>query len=159
VLTIGPDGRPQQTPIAQLQQLRTEHFNRSGFTLENASYTLPQPVSNTVELGLLIQPGDGTLVLRMPGHSDDGQPATIRYDGTTLDVLGTPVALRLGEDEPLKFQLFLDRSVLELFVNGGRVAVTRLLNVTTDAPTIEIGVEAGSVTVISLDLWQLRAIW
>ena len=159
VLTIGPDGRPQQTPIAQLQQLRAEHFNRSGFTLENASYTVPQPISNTIELSLLLQPSDGTLVVRLPGTSDDGQPATIRYDGTTLDVLGTPVALRLGVDEPLKFQLFLDRSVLELFVNGGRVAVTRLLTVTTDTPTIEIAVEAGSATVISLDLWQLRTIW
>lgn len=159
VLTLGPDGRPEQSPISQLQTLRTDHFNRSGFTLENNSYTVPQSVSNALELGLLVQPGTGALVVQLPGASDDGQPAIIRYDGVTLTILGSTVPLHLGNDEPLKFQLFLDRSVMELFVNGGRVAVTRLLTVTDAAPTLTISAEAGDLTVISLDLWQLRTIW
>jgi len=159
VLTLGPDGRPEQSPISQVQELRAEHFNRSGFTLDNSSYTVPQPLSNALELGLLVQPGTGTLVVQLPGASDDGQPAVIRYEGATLTVLGTTVPLHLGADEPLKFQLFLDRSVLELFVNGGRIAVTRLLTITETTPTLTISAEAGSLTVISLDLWQLRTIW
>ena len=74
-------------------------------------------------------------------------------------MLDTRVPLVLSEDEPLKLHLFLDKSVLELFVNGGRIAVTRLLNAPTDDLGVELVVRDGQATMISLDIWTMRSIW
>ncbi|MCB0185633.1 MAG: GH32 C-terminal domain-containing protein, partial [Caldilineaceae bacterium] len=85
--------------------------------------------------------------------------AEISYDGSSLNVVGTEVPFTLNDDEPLKLHLFLDKSVLELFVNGGRVAVTRLIDAEDDDRGIELIVSEGQATLISMDIWTMRPIW
>lgn len=160
ILTIGPDGHPQQMPVPQLQQLRDQQFTANGIQLQNSSYIVEGIAGDALEVQALLQPGDGTINLRIH-HSVDGERAAIIcYDGTTLDALGTQVPLVLGEDEPLKLHLFLDKSVLELFVNGGRIAVTRLLpDAQLEDRGIEVLVTNGQADLISLDVWTMRGIW
>jgi len=51
----------------------------------------------------------------------------VDYADGTLDVAGTPVALKLTDGQAtLKLHVFLDRPVMEVFVNDGQTAVTRV---------------------------------
>ncbi|MEZ4679121.1 MAG: glycoside hydrolase family 32 protein [Caldilineaceae bacterium] len=158
ILTIGPDGRPQQMPVPQLQQLRDQQVTLSGLQLNNSSHVVEGISSDALEIQMLVQPHHGTFTLRTRRSNDGRRSIDISFDGTTIDVLGTQIPFPLADEEPLKFHLFLDKSVLELFVNGGRVAVTRLVN----APLENLGIEMvadGEVTIVSFDGWTMKGIW
>jgi sucrose-6-phosphate hydrolase SacC (GH32 family) len=158
ILTIGPDGHPQQTPLPQLQELRTQRYH-IGDTVVDADGSLLMDVQgDALEIQALLEPGKGTLQLRLRRAVDGSRSVDITYDGAMLDVAGTQVPLVLGFDEPLKLHVFLDKALLELFVNGGRIAVTRVI----DAPVEDLGVElmaqGSSVSVIALEAWELQTI-
>ncbi len=159
ILTMGPDGRPEQMPVPQLQQLRDRHYRQSNIALQNGSHLVTEVQGDALEIQALLQPNAGTVTLRTRRSADGERAVEITYDGAFLDLLGTRVPLVLSDDEPLKLHLFLDKSVLELFVNGGRIAVTRLLDVPVDDLGIELVVRDGAATVISLDIWTMRSIW
>ncbi len=159
ILTIGPDGRPHQMPVPQLQQLRDKHWTESAVTLHNSSHAIEGIHGDALEIQLLLQPKGGTFTLHTRASADGTRGSGIIYDGSTLDVLGTKTPLLLADDEPLKLHLFLDRSVLEVFVNGGRIAVTRLLDAQPGDDRLILQVEDGEVTIISLDIWTLQDIW
>ena len=76
-----------------------------------------------------------------------------------LDLAGTRVPLRLDAGETLRLHLFLDHSVLELFVQGGAAAVTRVDYPPEDDLAVAAFAESGSATVVSLDVWEMASIW
>jgi beta-fructofuranosidase len=76
-----------------------------------------------------------------------------------LDVAGTEIALPLAAQEPLDLHLFVDRSVLELFVNDGRVAVTRIIQPQRSDLGVELVAEQGAAQVVNLELWEMGSIW
>jgi sucrose-6-phosphate hydrolase SacC (GH32 family) len=49
--------------------------------------------------------------------------------------------------------------VLELFVNDGRTAVTRVIYPRRHDQVIELVAEQGTAQVISMDLWEMKSIW
>ncbi|MCB1149448.1 MAG: GH32 C-terminal domain-containing protein, partial [Chlamydiia bacterium] len=114
---------------------------------------------DALEIQALFQPHNGVITLRVRRSVDGERAAEISYDGSSLNVVGTEVPFTLNDDEPLKLHLFLDKSVLELFVNGGRVAVTRLVDAEDNDRGIELVVHEGEATLISMDIWTMRSIW
>ncbi|MCB0109672.1 MAG: GH32 C-terminal domain-containing protein, partial [Caldilineaceae bacterium] len=158
VLAIAPDGRPEQLPLPQLQQLRDHHVGYSDLQLKNQSHLIQEIAGDALEIQALFQPHNGIITLRVRRSTDGERAAEISYDGSSLNVVGTEVPFTLNDDEPLKLHLFLDKSVLELFVNGGRVAVTRLIDAEDDDRGIELIVSEGQATLISMDIWTMRPI-
>jgi beta-fructofuranosidase len=159
ILTIGPDGRPEQMPVPQLQQLRDRQITASRIQLNNSSHVVEGIGGDALEIQALVQPHHGNITLRTRRSADGSRSVDVNFDGSHVEVLGTRVPLTLTEDEPLKFHLFLDKSVLELFVNGGRVAVTRLVDAPLEDTGIELLATDGAATVISLDVWTMKPIW
>ena len=159
ILTIGPDGRPHQMPVPQLQQLRREHVAISDLQLQNNIHCIDEIRGDAIEIQVLLLPQDGCFVLRTRSSADGLRGVDIRFDGTELEVLGTRVPLVLADGEPLKLHLFLDKSVLELFVNGGRIAVTRLIDAPPEENGIALQVEHGRANIISVDIWTMEGIW
>jgi beta-fructofuranosidase len=114
---------------------------------------------------------DGFRIGSMPGaakafglkvrRSPDGSRAVVlRYDGRILDVAGTGVPFELGKNEDtLTLHVFLDKSVIEVFVNGGRHCVTRVIDSDSKDLGIELFAEGGSALVKSVDIWQMKPIW
>ncbi|MCX6874359.1 MAG: GH32 C-terminal domain-containing protein [Verrucomicrobia bacterium] len=50
------------------------------------------------------------------------------HEGGTLDVFGTKVAISsAGAGKTLALQVFLDKSIMEVFINGGKKTVARVL--------------------------------
>ena len=67
--------------------------------------------------------------------------------------------LQRAPGEPLVLHLFLDRSVLEVFIDGGRECVTRVVDPLPEDLAVEVFAHRGSAVVESLRLWRLRSIW
>ena len=61
------------------------------------------------------------------------------YDGRYLEVANVRFRFTLAEDEDmLMLHIFLDRSVMEVFVNDGRTCATRIIYPPEDAQGIEV---------------------
>lgn len=157
ILTIGPDGCPVQTPISQLQQLRNKRYRLADQIIDESGVVLDIQ-GDALEIQALLESGDAIVQVRLRRSIDGLRSVDIIYDGAVLNVAGTETPLQLGHEEPLKLQIFLDKTLLEVFVNGGRVAVTRVI----EAPLADIGVELvahrGSASVIALEAWTMRGI-
>ena len=72
---------------------------------------------------------------------------------------GGLVFVRGEGPETLKLHVFLDRSVMEVFVNDGLMSVTRV----NYPPEKDLGVAAfaenGRITLKSLEIWKMNPIW
>ena len=90
-------------------------------------------------------------------RSDDGTRALeIRYRGGSLDVFGTQVPIAAeGDGKALALHVFLDKSIIEVFINGGKQTVARVMA----APAGDMGIEAFTDGTCSVDLWKLKCIW
>ncbi|MBX3012306.1 MAG: glycoside hydrolase family 32 protein [Caldilineaceae bacterium] len=158
ILTIGPDGRPQQSPVPELRTLRHQRYQVADVTLDDQAHIQSELTGDSLEIQLLLEPEEGTVVLRLRCADDGSRSVNVTYDGVVLDVAGTQVSLELGQEEPLKLHIFLDRSLLELFVNGGRIAVTRVIDAPPTDVGVELAVQGGRASLIALEVWTLQSI-
>ena len=67
--------------------------------------------------------------------------------------------LRLGEDEPLRLRVFIDRSVIEVFANGRQCLTLRAYPQREDSRGISVFARGGEAKLASLDVWQMRSVW
>lgn len=89
-------------------------------------------------------------------HATDSNGQHITYQGGTIDVFGTKVTITsLGDAKALSLQVFLDKSVMEVFINGGKMTVARVLY----PPLQDLGVEVFSDGKTTADVWPMKSIW
>jgi beta-fructofuranosidase len=70
----------------------------------------------------------------------------------TADVL-------LGNDEPLRLRVFLDRSAVEVFVNGRQCLGVRVYPGRKDSIGVALRSQGQDATLTSLDAWEMRSIY
>ena len=63
----------------------------------------------------------------------------------------------LGDD--LSLRLFFDRTVVELYVNGGLVCATSVVYPDKENPGWELFADGGALEVKSLDIWKMKSIY
>lgn len=63
----------------------------------------------------------------------------------------------LAEGEPFKFQLFIDGSVIEGFINDQYAFTTRIFPRFGDSNEVEIFSDSGALTVNDMKVWKLRS--
>jgi beta-fructofuranosidase len=160
-MTLGADGRPRQSPAAELKTLRSGHLSIDNVNLNTDRYLAEGVGGDTLEVLAELEPGSSESVGINLRRSDDGQRAvTIRYDGQNLDVDGTTFPFQLAEDEEtLKLHIFLDKSLMEVFVNDGRECVARVIYPEERDLGIEMFGSTGSAKRRRLDVWQMRGAW
>lgn len=160
VLTLDNDNNLIQTPAPELRTLRGTHHRIGPHDLNNESHRLDVR-GDTLEIIAKFTAGTAQSFGLNLRQSDDGQNAvTIRYTADNLNVAGTDVPVQLdGRTRELKLHIFLDKSVLEVFVNDGSTAVTRVDYPGQHDQNISIFAENGTATLESLDAWQMNPIW
>ena len=162
VLTIGADGCPRQQPVPELDLLRDEHVRLERLALDSRTELLDVG-GDTIEIRAVIEPGDASACgLRVRCRDDGAGGAEIRYDGRTLTVNWdrvTEAPLECPESGALEVRAFLDRSVLEIFADGGRVSISRVIYPPREDRRVALFAEGGSAVVRSLDTWQMKPIW
>ena len=176
VLRLTPDGRLGASPVQELQSLRTNHRSRHGVRLKSEQLWLDDVRGDSLELLIEIRPEDADEIGLSVRCSDDGQEETsivyvrsanvlqIRLERSTLDEkIRYPVAaqeapLDLARQETLTLQVFLDRSVLEVFANDGLCLTQRIYPARSDSNGVKLLATNGSATLVSLDAWDMRPV-
>lgn len=169
-----PEGvRLVQAPVEELRALRADHrhfenFSVSGLReLEGVSGELLE-IEAEIDLGsaeqfaMLTRRGKeeetvvGWRVLNSELFVDRTRSGKSDFAEDFAGVQRAPLALEGGR---LKLHVFVDRSSVEVFAQGGRRVITDLIFPRSDSVGFAMRAEGGEARVARLDVWTLRPAW
>ncbi|GAA1869628.1 LamG-like jellyroll fold domain-containing protein [Myceligenerans crystallogenes] len=174
-LNLTADGDAGVTPVKELRSLRSEKVvsiaDASAATTNAALGRKQGRLSDLLEVKaeLRIRPGSGSGVGLELRRSGDGRERTVltadRAGKLRLDRNFSSLdpdtrkgvhegALEIGADGKVTMHVYVDRSVVEAFVGGGRSMTTRVYPTLADAVGLRV-VGGTNVRVRSLEVWNL----
>jgi sucrose-6-phosphate hydrolase SacC (GH32 family) len=176
-LTATPAGlRLVQSPAEALEQLRGSHIAWTGEQVADLNGVLKGRAArgSSFELRSSVVPGpSGKVGWKL--LAGDGKYTTVGYDaergelfvdraqsgdvGFSRDFPGRTSAPLVIGSAPLELTILADRSTLEVFAQGGQVAITNLVYPPAGAHGIEFFVDGGKPGRIRVDLWELKSTW
>lgn len=172
-LSVLPEGRLAQRPVPELQSLRDRHQH---FTQLSVPAELELPIlevqGDCLEIILEFAKGEAEMVGLVVRRSPDGSEQTlISYDwkqaALTIDREQSSLdpqvvhdrkitSYSLPAESGLKLQIFLDRSVLEVFANDEIAMASRIYP--TRADSLGLSLVANAPTTIKvMDVWTIGA--
>ncbi len=164
VLSLDSTLRLVQRPVPELKRLRVadSHFHESDIAVENSSRVFGEARGGKLEVVAEFATGSarayGLNIRRSPG-GEDFVSICYEKEENIIDVAGAKVAL---PDEPggenLKLHVFLDKSVIEVFVNDGAAVATRMIYPARDDLDVELFARDGGVRAQSVDTWQMSSV-
>ncbi len=190
VLGLDDDGTLLIEPPEELKQLRMNEKKHTNIKVKDGeSIRLKDVAGNTMELELIIEPGNAKGFGVKVCCSPDGEEQTIiecnpsakhikiDFERSSLDKSikhyelcmnfmrdkPNPVAteqvapFELRNSEKLELRIFIDRSILDVFANGRQCITQRIYPTRQDSTGIELFSKAGSMTVKSLQAWDMAA--
>ncbi len=186
-LTLGPDNRLHIEPVPATATLRgnRQHVGETRLPA-NREIVLDDIRGNTLELEVEIDPQLSRWVQLNVLRSPDAEEQTaitfynfdrklsIWYDTQGVvcldgsrssnlpDVWLRPperTGLERKPGELLKLRVFVDRSVVEVFVNGRQYLAQRVYPGRPDSIGVSVRAQGQDALLKKLDAWQLRAIW
>ncbi len=158
ILTLDDRQRLIQTPAPELRTLRGKHHAINDLTVTNVEKRLDLN-SDTMEIVAAFEAADAKAFGLKVRRSEDGKEAiAIRYAAGTLNVAGTEVPLELVSGR-LKLHVFIDKSVLEVFINDGVTSVTRVEYPGENDLGVSVFAENGNAKLKSMDAWEIESIW
>jgi autotransporter-associated beta strand protein len=166
VMSLLPDGTISTQPIPEIASLRQNHLQYSNVSVvAGGSGYLPTVSGNCMELLAnfdLTKTTAANFGLDLLRSSNGSQQVQVSYDKTNLYLTSTdgtytaPMsAVTVGNT--LNLHILVDASVVEVFGNDGRVALTARA---FDSPTslgYDLFATGGSTSLISLNTYQLTA--
>ncbi|MCX6873933.1 MAG: GH32 C-terminal domain-containing protein [Verrucomicrobia bacterium] len=112
---------------------------------------------DTLEIKAVFRNADkGSSGLRIRRSDDGTRSLEIRCQGGGVDVFGTRVPMTPeGEEKMVALHVFLDKSIVEVFVNGGRQTAAKVVA----PPAGDLGIEAFTDGTGDVDVWRMKSIW
>lgn len=151
-----------QSPVAELQALRGEHFAFRDETISGDSTLLADGGVSGAELEVVAEferwnAAEFGLRLRMSGDGEALVGYSVEAGELFVDLgeqgrLATPLPI---EGEMSKLHVFIDRGVVEVFGGEGEAAITALLDPNPVCEALAIYAQGGSVRVTGMDAWRL----
>lgn len=160
------NGRVIQSPIEAIKELRTEHFNPGAKEL---------PVSNSTTEIHVIEDFSGDqmeIIVKFNLHNASfcgmnvlsdkegkgGLP--IVWSGDLLNVDGIKIPMEEWKQaDSIAFHVFVDKKIVEVFVNGGKYCITRQVQEeNVKGNYFALTSLGGTAKVVSLEAWRLRSI-
>ncbi len=155
-----------QEPVEAVESLRGNHIRRTDITIApGASGLLPGLRGDTLEILAEFDPGTarrfglivrgGTRIHVDVDSSSFGASDNVKLGANDPELGAGPAILDAGR--PVRIRVFLDRSLLEVFVNGqtGTAAITS----DPAALGLDLFSEGGVAILKSLDVWEMRPVW
>jgi beta-fructofuranosidase len=188
-LSLGPDNTVLNEPVEALEKLRGDHQHIGETALPaNTDVPIEGVRSNTVEIIARIDPKDAREVcievLRSPGGEET---TSIRYlqngggvktkgpeswhDVIVVDtcrsslhpeVLPRPpesANFKLAAGEVLEMRIYIDTSILEVFVNNRRYLTVRVHPDRDDSRGVRMRAQGKDAVLLSLDAWRMKNIY
>ena len=180
---LGPDGLLRMAPVDEIQSLRGDEL-RVGPTDVSANTEVPLESvrGKAMEIEAVIDPGAarevGLSVLRSRDGSEQTRVSLFRafserFGPDRLQIDASAASLRddvyaripetgplvLDPNEPLRLRIFLDRSVIEVFVDDRQCLTLRVYPDRDDSNGVAVFARGGAARLESLSAWHLRSIW
>ena len=160
LLSVSSDGLLQQSPAPQLNQLRGKSVKWHNLPLDASGRIFDLPPTNTLEIQAeMTVPIDTHLEVSLNSKAGNFPPVVMSFTGSTFKLGNAtgPLNLATGESN-LRLRLFMDRSVLEVFVNE-TVSVTQVITPLDSPATLEIHTQSGGARLKTLQAWSMKTIW
>ena len=171
-------------PAGEIESLRTNHQHVDGMTLPaNEEVVLKKIQGKSMEMTAEIDPKGAPMVemnvFRSPNKEEFTRIAFFKdrgyrqrreslitidssYSSLLADVKSRApetAPVRFGPDEPLKLRVFVDRSVVEVFVNGKQCVAMRVYPGRADSVGVSLRAQGQNAVLKSLDAWQMESIY
>jgi len=185
-LTLGPDSKLRIAPVEAVASLRGVHQHIGKTVLPaNEEVVLDSIEGNTMELAVEIDPKMSRWVqinvLRSPNAEEQTSITFYNFDRKlsvwyqtkgvvvldgTRSSTNPNIWIRPPEraemergDEPLKLRVFVDRSVVEVFVNEKLYLAMRVYPNRQDSVGVSLRAQGQDAVLNKLDVWQMNSIW
>jgi beta-fructofuranosidase len=153
------EGQLRQEPAPQLSKLRGRPVRWRNLSLGDVGTVLDLPKTNTLEISATIELQTAKAVEFEFKGSGEGEPITLRFTSSELDVMKAKAPLSTGSGKPeLHLRVFMDRSVLEIFANE-TVCVTRTIRPLAGNITLSIAAEQGEAKAKRVEAYPMKSIW
>jgi beta-fructofuranosidase len=150
---------PQNAPVVELNVLRSpgkEEFTRITF-FKKRGFRYRDRIPNSTALNVT-----SPILRSVPVRHESLISIDSAYASTLPDV--SPRApetapVYLEDDEPLQLRIFIDRSVVEVFVNGKQCVSVRVYPGREDSLGVSLRSQGQESLLRSLDAWQMKNIY
>lgn len=154
ILRVLPDNTLGIEPVPELEVLRGRHWSFHDLSLSAETdadeLRFEIPGGESIEVQARFIPGSAKIFGMAVQNTD-----VILYHRDQQELLGRPLAL--GPAEPLSLQIYVDRSVIEVFANGRFSQTIRTYHQPGDLlDIVRVLSQGGDLTVESLDIWEIR---
>ena len=186
VLSLGSDGALRIQPVEELKILRSNHRALKDITVAaNSESKLPDFQGDAFELDMTIDPGSASNFGVKIRCSPNGEEETIisyntkkksiiiNFEKSTLDTSITyqnyifreegrktitqqVAPFEIPPGEKVKFRIFADRSIVEVFVNDRICLTQRIYPTRDDSQGIKLFAEGGEVQIPELSVWKMQ---
>ena len=177
LLSLDDHGKLRQKPSPELQVLRGQHIHYGPLVLQNERIFLEKAAGDCLEILAEIKPGSAKIFgMKVRASSDGDRGVDIKISDGELTVTGTNNTFKESEAKPPKavehtlpirltnnmetlvLHIFLDKSVLELFV-GDMATVTKVIYPVENDICLALYADDGTTLIESIDVWQMKPIW
>jgi sucrose-6-phosphate hydrolase SacC (GH32 family) len=164
-------------PVDELKTLRHSHFKLENFTLHAEEKLIEGIEGNTMELDIIIDPQQAEeMGIKVLASKDGSEETVIRYiperETVEVDLQKTSLdeelmenfydesklqsaELKLKKGENLELRIFIDRSVLEVFLNK-KLCLTHRVYPTLDDNKVFIYSKNGAIDVKEFNAWKMH---
>jgi beta-fructofuranosidase len=158
-LSLPEDGVLRIKPLRELESLRHDEKSEAGITIKsNGTHQLKEIA---MEIKLVMTPGEAKQ-FGVQVHCDkDGAnsfPITVEPETKTLTLGTMKVPFELKPDEDLTLRVFLDKSMIEVFVNDRQAAVAPH-KYAPENLGVSLFSKGGDVVVKEVTSWKMRSIY
>lgn len=165
------NGCIEQSPHPALKQLREEHTNISLTSIDPSTPLLLTNDDNRLEVRATIYPGTSQKFgFMLHQNADNSEYTKIYYDAQTAEVVvdqrysslkkHIPLNVRKGEytldlSQPVDFHLFIDGSVVEVFINNKDAFTTRIFPLHRSSSRLSIFTAEGHIKATA-EMWEMK---
>jgi beta-fructofuranosidase len=157
-LGIGDDGFLQQTPPPEFESLRGDVRAAQPAFLNEQSLLLGDQISgDCLELEAELRTNTATTMGLQVRCDTQGHSGTeISFTPKTSTIRVGNVEKLIGSQEPVRLRVFLDKCVMEVYVNDGQAAIFTTLDARASDLRIAAFARGGAAQLNALRLWPLN---
>ena len=175
VMTLGSDNRIIMTPAEELKTLRYNETAKRNVTVPaggEKAIAFEAAADNVLELELELTGNAAEYGIKVC-CSDDGREETVigynvaegklkidttRASSDPLQAAKKSIEaapLKLGRKEALRLRVFVDRCMVEVFANDGRLALSRVVSPSRGSTGIKLYARGGSAKASGVRVWDM----
>ncbi len=162
IMTMLKDGSLGMKPAPELKELHRNHRIISARKIASTPIYIESIEQCAKEITAVFEPGSADsfgLVIKTIDEKAASVPILFDLKNKTVGIEKNqgPFELLDGETQ-VKFQLFIDKAVVELYVND-RACCTTVIPALNQSSVIYLTANGGSAMCKSVDIWDMASIW